>query len=140
MFNDPGGVNLYKDVHVDYRLSEITSEILSDILLGNQSASAPVVLGTSSSDNILFFTSGHGAPDGMIFSGREEERLTPEYWSSLFRQMHDANRFRRIFWSMESCYSGKIGEAITTPGVLIMTGANPYETSKAYLYEGGLGV
>jgi ABC-type branched-subunit amino acid transport system substrate-binding protein len=140
VFNDPGGENLYKDVHVDYRLSEITSEILSDIILGNRNASAPVVLETSSTDNILFFTSGHGVPDGMIFSGREEERLTPDYWSGIFRQMQEGSRFRRIFWSMESCYSGKIGEAITTPGVLVMTGANPYETSKAYLYESGLGV
>jgi ABC-type branched-subunit amino acid transport system substrate-binding protein len=140
VFNDPNGENLYKDVHVDYRLGELTSEILADILLGKQNASAPVVLQTSSTDNIFFFTSGHGAPDGMVFSGREEEHLTPEYWTSIFGQMHDNNRFRRIFWSMESCYSGKIGEAVTTPGVLIMTGANPYETSKAYLYDDGLGI
>lgn len=140
VFNDTNGENLYKDVHVDYHLNEITSETITDIILGNQSASAPVVLETSSSDNIFFFTSGHGTPDGMVFSGREEKHLTPEYWSNIFRQLYEGNRFRRIFWSMESCYSGKIGEAITTPGVLIMTGANPYETSKAFLYEDGLGV
>jgi hypothetical protein len=49
--------------------------------------------------------------------------------------MHNNQRFRQLFWSLEACYSGNIGEGISTPGVMLMTGANPYETSKAYLYD-----
>jgi ABC-type branched-subunit amino acid transport system substrate-binding protein len=140
LFNDPGGENLYINVQIDYHLDEITSGMLADILLGNRTAATPVVLESTVSDNVFFFTAGHGTPDGMVFDGMESEKLTPAWWSGIFSQMREGGRFRRIFWSVESCYSGKIGEVITTPGVLLMTGANPFETSKAYQYDSGLGI
>ncbi len=133
--NVPEGENLYEDVEIDYNLQRLTPEMLANILEGHATEETPVVLPSSEADNIFFFTSGHGTPDGMVFEAKEHASLTPQYWQSVFSTMHENQKFRQVFWALEACYSGKIGEAIQTPGVMLMTGANPYETSKAHFYD-----
>jgi len=133
--NEIGGDNLYENVVVDYKLGDINAEIIHDILTGKESAQAPIVFSTTSNDNIFMFTSGHGAPSGMVLESGNLESLTPQYWQSVFEGMHENNNYRQVFWSLEACYSGAIGELISTPGVMLMTGANPYETSKANFYD-----
>jgi len=133
--NTLDGENLYHNVEIDYKLEDLSSQNIFDILNGNVTEETPVVLKSGLSDNVLLFTSGHGVPDGMVFDGQNHETLNAEYWSILFNSMHNNQRFRQVFWSLEACYSGNIGEGISTPGVMLMTGANPYETSKAYLYD-----
>jgi len=133
--NEVGGDNLYENVIVDYKLEDITSDDIRNILTGTQTAQTPTVLSTSTNDNIFMFTSGHGAPSGMVLESQNFESLTPQYWQSVFDGMHNNNNYRQVFWSLEACYSGTIGELISTPGVMLMTGANPYETSKANFYD-----
>jgi glycosylphosphatidylinositol transamidase (GPIT) subunit GPI8 len=48
------------------------------------------------------------------------------------RHIIENMRFRKLFFALDACYSGSIGEACEgVPGVLVMTAAHPYETSKA---------
>jgi ABC-type branched-subunit amino acid transport system substrate-binding protein len=136
--NSPEGENLYKNVVVDYKLSAVTPDMVSKILTGEVSAETPVVLSSTSSDDIFIFTSGHGTPEGIVFSGHDEGSMTPEYWQSVFGKMYQKKNYRLVFWAVEACYSGKIGEAISTPGILLMTAANPYETSKSDFYDAEL--
>ncbi len=133
--NEPGGENLYKNVTVDYKLADINAETVKNILCGNQTAQTPIVLPSTSADNVFMFTSGHGSPEGMVLEDQPFELLTPLYWKSVFEEMKNNNNYRQVFWSLEACYSGAIGEKISTPGVMLMTGANPYETSKANFYD-----
>lgn len=133
--NEPDGENLYKDVVVDYKLSEINSESLKNILTGRQTDQTPVVLSSTSNDNVFMFTSGHGSPEGMVLEVSSTEILTPGFWKNVFTDMNNNKVYRQVFWSIEACYSGAIGESISTPGVMLMTGANPYETSKANFYD-----
>ncbi|MGQ1889683.1 C13 family peptidase [Thermophagus sp. OGC60D27] len=133
--NESDGGNLYVDVHVDYRLSEINSEALKNILIGNETEQTPIVLNSSSTDNVFLFTSGHGHPDGMVLEGDTVEILTSDYWETVFDAMNESDKYRLIFWTLEACYSGSVAENILTPGVLVMTGANAFETSKAYFYD-----
>jgi len=136
--NVPGGENLYRKPVIDYKLADLSPEGISRILTGEWSADTPVVLPSTPSDNILIFTSGHGTPDGMVFNGDGGESLTPIFWQTVFEKMHQKNNYRLIFWAVESCYSGIIGQAVSTPGIMLMTAANPYETSKADQYDPGL--
>ena len=100
----------YQDVEIDYNLNTLTSENIFDILNGNVTDETPVVLTTKSTDNILMFTSGHGLPSGMVFDGEQHEILDADYWNNVFDSMYDKQNFRQIFWSLEACYSGAIGE------------------------------
>ena len=133
--NDINGKNLYHDLKIDYKLDEMSSQAIFNIFTGTQTAATPYVIKSLPTDNILIFTVGHGSPEGMGLSGSKEETLTPAFWQSVFSAMKEKQNYRLVFWAMESCYSGKIGEAVSTSGVMLMTGANPYETSYAWLYD-----
>lgn len=133
--NEVGGENLYTDVNIDYLLNEIDSSMLSKILTGEITANTPIVLEAGKNDNVFFFTSGHGCPDGVVLQGKELQILGADYWHTIFETLKKKEGFRQLFWSVESCYSGAIGEKINTPGVMLLTGANPNETSKANFYD-----
>jgi hypothetical protein len=46
-----------------------------------------------------------------------------------------------MFFAIETCYSGRWGEALRgIPDVLVLTAANPYESSKADVHSRELGV
>jgi glycosylphosphatidylinositol transamidase (GPIT) subunit GPI8 len=121
-----GGDNLYKDLQIDYKLGDLTLEDLKRILTGEPSEKYPVTLGSSENDNVLFFWSGHGTKKGWLW--KEMENLSPEF----AREMFSAMKFRKQFAIIETCYSGVVGEGcIGIPGLLMMTAANSYETSKA---------
>lgn len=136
--NEPVGENLYQNVVVDYKLSEVNSAMIRDILKGNKTDQSPVVLESGKGDNVFMFVSGHGSPGGVALEAEQVELLTPQFWRTLFDEMDQKQNFRQIFWPLEACYSGAIGEAVTTPGIMLMTGSNPYETSKAHFYDSEL--
>ena len=57
------------------------------------------------------------------------------------RQMFADMKFRKMFAIIETCYSGGVAQGCTgIPGLLIMTAANPYETSKADAFDNELQV
>jgi len=138
--NEVGGEDLHENVVVDYKLEEINSEDIKNILTGTSTDQTSNVFSTTSTNNIFMFTSGHGSPSGMVLESSNLESLSPQYWQSVFEEMHQNNKYRQVFWALEACYSGTIGEAISAPGVMLMTGANPYETSKANFYDSELKV
>ena len=121
-----GEDNLYDDLQIDYKLGDLSPEDLKQILTGEPSDAYPVTLGSSYNDNVLFFWSGHGTKKG--WSWKETEYLSPEF----ARKMFSAMKFRKQFAIVETCYSGGVAQGCTgIPGLLMMTAANPYETSKA---------
>lgn len=128
-----GGGNLYTDLQIDYKLGDLTLEDLKQILTGNPTEAYPVTLGSSETDNVFFFWSGHGTQQGWKW--KEDEDLSPEF----AREMFSAMKFRKQFAIIETCYSGVVGEGCTgIPGLLMMTAANPYETSKADAFDNEL--
>ena len=54
----------------------------------------------------------------------------------ILQQMSDEHRFRKMLFVMDACYSGTIGLACEgIPGVLMITAANPYDPSKADIFD-----
>ena len=129
------GENLYEDVHIDYQLGDLTLNDLKQILTGEPSEAYPVTLGSSANDNVLFFWSGHGTQQGWKW--KETENLNADF----ARPMFSAMKFRKMFAIIETCYSGGVAQDCTgIPGLLMMTAANPYETSKADAFDNELQV
>lgn len=129
------GENLYEDVHIDYQLGDLTLNDLKQILTGEPSEAYPVTLGSSANDNVLFFWSGHGTQQGWKW--KETENLNADF----ARPMFSAMKFRKMFAIIETCYSGGVAQDCTDiPGLLLMTAANPYETSKADAFDNELHV
>ena len=129
-----GGDNLYKDIQIDYKLGDLTLEDLKQILTGESSETYPVTLGSCEDDNVLFFWSGHGTQQGWKW---KEEDLNADFARAMFSDM----QFRKMFALVETCYSGAVAQDCTgIPGLLMMTAANPYETSKADAFDNELQV
>ena len=130
-----GGDNLYEDLQIDYKLGDLTLDDLNHILTGEPSEAYPVTLGSTYNDNVLFFWSGHGTQQGWKW--KETENLNADF----ARPMFSAMKFRKMFAIIETCYSGGVAQNCTgIPGLLMMTAANPYETSKADAFDNELQV
>jgi ABC-type branched-subunit amino acid transport system substrate-binding protein len=129
------GTNLYEDVQIDYRLGDLTLSDLKQILSGEPSEAYPVTLGSGTNDNVLFFWSGHGTQQGWEW--KDTEHLDAGFARSMFSDM----QFRKMFAIIETCYSGGVAQGCTgIPGLLMMTAANPHETSKADAFDNELQV
>ena len=129
------GSNLYDDIQIDYKLGDLTLDDLKQILTSEPSEAYPVTLGSSMNDNVLFFWSGHGTQNGWKW--KETENLSADFAKSMFSDM----QFRKMFAIVETCYSGRVAQGcIGIPGLLMMTAANPYETSKADAFDSELQV
>lgn len=121
-----GGDNLYEDLQIDYKLGDLSLDDLNHILTGEPSEAYPVTLGSTYNDNVLFFWSGHGTQKGWKW--KEDDDLNADFARTMFSQM----QYRKMFAIIETCYSGGVAQGCTgIPGLLMMTAANPYETSKA---------
>ena len=129
-----GAENVYKDVVVDYRLSDVGIGDLRKILLGERSEKYPIVMDCTEHSNIFIYWCGHGNRGKVAWGSNLQ--LTTETMSEGWKQITDAKKYRKIFAAIDACYSGSIGEAIVgLPGVLYLTAANANEPSKADMLD-----
>lgn len=129
------GPNLYENLHIDYKLSDLTPEDFKNILLGKSSEKLPTVLESGIHDNILLFISGHGI-DNILMWGDDNSTMNGNYVRGIFQEMHNLQRYRNILCVMETCYSGSVAKKCEgIPGILFMTAANEYESSKAIYFD-----
>ena len=131
----PDGENLHSGIQVDYKLSELTPADFGNILKGNVTERTPQVVHGSKGTNVLLFWSGHGAYDNKINWG--DDYIWAEEIHGILKNAQD--NFRKLFFVMETCYSGSVGEGMPEiPGVLLLTAAAPGETSHADVLEGNI--
>lgn len=130
------GRNLYSDSvrkAIDYKLTDLTYDSLINIMTGKNSDKLPVVLGSDSTDNVLFFWSGHGNPNTLYMN---ETKFPANAVKRMLTEMHAKRKYRKLFFVIEACYSGSVAHACTgIPGMLFMTAANESETSKADIVD-----
>ncbi|MCP4714077.1 MAG: ABC transporter substrate-binding protein [Deltaproteobacteria bacterium] len=132
IFNEIDGQNLYVDVEIDYNPLDLEPEDIFNILEGINSGHLPDVIESTESDNIYLFIVGHGEAQGSNFN---DTYLTPEDLSSTLARMYAEQRYRRIFIEVETCFGGRMGTLIDSPGAFLIAGANPWESSFAANYD-----
>lgn len=131
---DPGtlrvredGANVYVPSVVDYKLSDLNPDDITDILDGKESERLPKVIHATENDNVFVFWSSHGEPGKFDF-GTNRQSIT-------YEQIRDGiknAKYRKMMVVVEACYSGGLGQICSgIPGVLVITAASPYETSHA---------
>ena len=76
----------------------------------------------------------------MVWLDREDG-FTTQLAKETFEAMHQGEKYRKLLCLTEACYSGSVMSAAEgIPGILAITAANPYETSKADIYNTDLHV
>lgn len=125
----PSGENVYSGVKVDYHPSEITLDALADVLTGQGGGG---MMKPSATDNLLVYWAGHGDPQGP----RWLDRTIPAGEAArFFRRLSEARSFRKSLFVLETCYAGKVGEALEgIPGLVCLAAAAADETSKVNSY------
>lgn len=134
----PDGENLYHDLQIDYKMSDLTPYDLQNIFCGEVTRRTPVVLPSGAGDNVLVFWSGHG-DYGLLNYGTS--RLTALDLLDTLTAMKQRGMFRKLLFVIEACYSGSVAEYCEgIDGVLFLTAANNAETSKADMKDETLNV
>lgn len=127
--------NVYDEDAIDYDFNDLSPEDLQDILCGHASDRLPKVINSDSNDNVLIFWSGHG-DKGKLRWGEGFAYYSDDMMRETLLKMHKEQRYRRMLFAIEACYSGCIGERCDgIPGVLFVTAANAQESSKAELLD-----
>ena len=131
--------NLYQNIDIDYKMSDLTPTDIMNILSGKKTSRTPIVIESTDKDNILIFWSGHGTQAELCW-GDEFMGVRKEMVSNTLRQMAKEKKYRKMLCLIEACYSGSIVKDIQIPGALFITAANDKETSKADNFSNQLGV
>ena len=132
------GDNLYKDLLIDYKMSSFFPADIQNIMTGVKTVRTPVVLEATENDNVFIFWSGHGEYKSLIYN---EQEFTASEVRSMLETMNANKKYRKLFFVMETCFSGSVAESCEgINGILMMTAANDSETSKADMFDNELGV
>lgn len=132
-----GAPNVYHDLEIDYKTSDISPSAIGDILAGNSSVALPHVINADSCDNIFIFWSGHGVPGALCWLDNSYG-ITTSAMDNILTNLEANHKYRKITGCIETCYSGSVFSAANDhDGMLFLTAANAQETSKAdeYNYE-----
>lgn len=133
------GENLYHDVKVDYKISELTLDDLTAILSGQRTSRLPETVAPSEGDNVIMFWCGHGSQNTLMWG--TENYVYGDDVRTLVEKLKEEKRYRKFLLVIDACYAGTIGEACEgIPGTLVFTAAHPNETSKADVFDGTLNV
>lgn len=129
------GINLYQNIDIDYKLSDITTDDIKSILTGKSSERLPRVVNGNENSNILVFWSGHGEKGALKLGDNSfEDCMTTSRMEDLLTSMHDGACYRKMLWLIETCYSASVAVAaqnLNIPGVMMITAASSLEPSKA---------
>ncbi len=133
LYSRMDGVNVYKDVHVDYHISDMQATDLRDILTGHKTQRLQHVIGSDADDNVFVFWSGHGAP-GMLNFGHSV--ITKNRIEDCLSAIEAEGNYRQGIWFVESCYSGSVAKAADNhKHLIVFTAAGEDETSKGDEYN-----
>ncbi|MBT6492296.1 MAG: ABC transporter substrate-binding protein, partial [Deltaproteobacteria bacterium] len=119
--NEVDGPNLYSEIEIDYRLGDVSLEMIQAVLSGVPTEQFPTVIEAISSSNIYVYMVGHGGPAGVAVGAGNEadafllgegagvEVLSPELMLDSLCNMQDRSIFRRMLVVIEACFSGVMG-------------------------------
>lgn len=135
-----GGNNVYEQVEIDYRMSELQAKDILAILSGEKSERLPIVIESTANDNVFVFWSGHGVPGALCWND-DTYGIMGDQLDETFRRMREKRSYRKLLMMVEACFSGGVMEQCRNiPGMLFVTAANGDETSKADVFNGEMKV
>lgn len=135
-----GGNNVYEQVEIDYRMSELQAKDILAILSGEKSERLPIVIESTANDNVFVFWSGHGVPGALCWND-DAYGIMGDQLDETFHRMREKRNYRKLLMMVEACFSGGVMEQCRNiPGMLFVTAANGDETSKADVFNGEMKV
>ncbi|OHS96788.1 Clan CD, family C13, asparaginyl endopeptidase-like cysteine peptidase [Tritrichomonas foetus] len=134
IINEPNGPNVYPgDQCIDFSGPYVTAPVFYSVLYGNNQVGKRISL--TENDTLLIFFNDHGAP-GLLSMPRESgTKLYANELRDLFGKMKTERKFNKIFFVIEACESGSVGEVIDVPDVFTITASNAIDPSHAAKWD-----
>jgi phosphatidylinositol glycan class K len=132
------GKSLYNDdTHIDYRGEDVTVQNFVNVLTGRQPNLLPI-LNSDSESHVLIYLTGHGGD--QFFKFQDEEEILAAELSAVFRQMHDAGKYREILLIADTCQAFTLGDKMDAPNVTVIGSSLRGESSYAHHSDADLGL
>ena len=137
ILNEPNGTNVHPgNDKIDFSGPAVTSHVFYSVMRGTNAQGKK--LESTSEDDLLLFFNDHGAP-GLLSMPRESgTKLYANELRDLFIEMKKSGRYRNVFFVIEACESGSVGEVLDIPNVLTLTASNAKAPSHAAKWDDGM--
>jgi len=137
LFNEPGGVDVYGGLVVDYAAEDVTAETFLNVIQGirNGSTRDGPVLRSKAADNVFIYYSDHGAT-GLVAMPTGAPLYATDLNAAL-EYMRDHGMFAQLVFYLEACESGSMfaGLLSNASDVFATTASTPDEPSYAFYYN-----
>ena len=128
IFSSADHRNVYPgDDCVDYQGRQANAENFIRVLLGDNKKGR--ALESTKDDDVFVYFNDHGAPGLLCVPSNNGPELYADQIRKTLKEMKEKAMFKRLFFVIEACYSGSVGNNITTDGVFTLTAAGPTQSS-----------
>jgi GPI-anchor transamidase subunit K len=133
-------IQMVPDIVIDYVGEEVSPETIMRLMTNSlaDTISSNRRLQSSSTDNILFYITGHGGDQFLKFHGLED--WNAQDLASMINVMHAKGLYRNLWMIIDTCQASSLFEYITAPNVLMLTSSRVGESSYSHRANGALGV
>lgn len=136
IINIPGGVNVYSNITIDYKHSDVNKNNFMGVLKGDPSlkAKGKKVLASGPNDHVFVYFSDHGGTGVLCFP---RNVITSAELNSTLQWMKNNNRFAAMTLYIEACESGSMFKNILPEdeSIFAVTASKPDESSYAIYFD-----
>jgi len=128
LFNKPDpsgpGVNVYDQSHIDYSGSQVNKSNFLKVLLGDDSASGPVLQSNENSRVFVYFVD-HGGAGLICTPNGSSDFIYADELDATLQQMKDKSMFKELVFYLETCESGSMFPKLdASENIYAMTASN----------------
>jgi legumain len=107
LFNKPNGANVYDRANIDYTGDAVNKENFFKVLLGDTSASGPV-LGSNSDSKVFLNFVDHGGAGLICTPQGSADWIYVDELDATLQKMKDTGMFGELVFYLETCESGSM--------------------------------
>ena len=135
LFNKPDpegpGVNVYDQSEIDYSGKDVNKSNFFKVLLGDDTASGPVLKSNSESKVFVYFVD-HGGKGLICTPGRSSDWIYADELDSTLQSMKDKSMFKELTFYLETCESGSMfPNLVAGENIYAVTASNATQSSYA---------
>lgn len=121
IINEPNGPNLYHDIEIDYKGTEVNKENLFKVLTGDASTGRKVIKGEKNMNVFLYYTGLADEDAEFTMSHPLEGYIQANEFIDVLKQMNKVNPFYRMFIAFEGSHSALMFEEILPTKMKVIT-------------------
>lgn len=106
-----------------------------DVIPENYAKLLTTDLKSTTSDDLFMYFEDHG---GYGFINFPETEMMADDLNNALLKMEENGKYGRFLFGISACYSGSVGEKITTKNTVILTAANNHESSYSAVFDDDL--